>query len=250
MNLTFSNIYNPGIIEKETNEFSHLAFMEVVDMYDGNFIKWKEMPTLETLKQVETYMKETHLARGQKHVKFVFPQDEKIPDVLVAYLTEQQYDLGTLEMYAVKPKTFSADVICSAKIQFVSEETLQAYSTIQYEEAKQWGESYALSKHEMLKKDFRDKRKQQIVAIIDGQVVGSTDVIVRDQTAEIDNLFVLPSFQRQGIGSKIQQFVMKHHEEKTIILVADGEDTPKDMYVKQGYRFIGFQYNALKTDIE
>ena len=85
---------------------------------------------------------------------------------------------------------------------------------------------------------------------MDGQVVGSTDVIVREQTAEIDNFYVLPSHQRQGIGSQIQQFVMEQYEDKTIILVADGEDTPKDMYAKQGYQFIGFQYNALKMDID
>lgn len=249
MNLTFSNIYNPGIIEKESSNFSHLAFMEVPEMYDGNFIKWKAMPALETLKQVESYMKETHLARGQKHVKFVFPQDEKIPDVLVAYLTEQQYDIGLLEMYTINPKTFPTDVSSSAQVQFISEEMLEAYCNIHYEEAKQWGESYALSKRELLKKDYRDQRKQQIIALVDGEIVGSVDVIVREQTAEIDNFFVLPAFQKQGIGSKIQQFVMQHYAEKTIILVADGEDTPKDMYVKQGYRFIGFQYNALNADI-
>ncbi|MEK4425681.1 GNAT family N-acetyltransferase [Solibacillus sp. FSL K6-1523] len=250
MNLTFSLIYNPGIIEKESNNFSHLAFMEVPEMYDGNFIKWKEMPTLVMLKQVENYMKETHLARGQKHVKFVFPQDKKIPDALVAYLMEQRYDIGLLEMYAIDPKTFPTDVSSSAHVQFITEETLEAYCNIHYEEAKQWGESYALSKRELLKKDFRDQCKQQIIALVDGEIIGSVDIVVHEQTAEIDNFFVLPAFQRQGIGSKIQQFVMQQYADKTVILVADGEDTPKDMYVKQGYHFIGFQYNALKAEIK
>ena len=154
MNLTFSNIYNPGVIEKESNDFSHLAFMEVPELYDGNFIKWKEMPALETLKQVENYMKETHLSRGQNHVKFIFPQDEKISEVLVEYLTEQQYDIGFLEMYAINPKSFASDGSGTAQVQFISKETLQAYCTIHYEEAKQWGESYALSKRELLKKIF------------------------------------------------------------------------------------------------
>lgn len=250
MNLTFNHIYNPGTIEKETNEYSHLAFMEVPDMYDGNFIRWKEIPTLAMLNQAETYMKETHRARGQQHVKFVFPQDVKIPDALVTYLTGQGYDIGILEMYAIDPKTFHSNDQSSAQVQFISEKTLEAYCNIHYKEAKQWGESYALSKRELLKKDYYNKRKQQIIALMDGDIVGSVDVIVREQTAEIDNFFVLPSFQRQGIGSKMQQFVMQHYAEKSIILVADGEDTPKDMYVKQGYRFIGFQYNALKAEIE
>ena len=64
---------------------------------------------------------------------------------------------------------------------------------------------------------------------------------------EIDSLSVHPNYQRQGIGTKIQQFVMEHYPKKTIILVADGEDTPREMYTKQGYSYVGKQYNALKT---
>lgn len=42
---------------------------------------------------------------------------------------------------------------------------------------------------------------------------------------------------------------MSEFADKTIILVADEEDTPREMYVKQGYTYIGKQYNVLKMDI-
>lgn len=250
MNLTFSNIYNPGSIEKDALEFTHLAFTEVLELYDGNFIKWKVMPTLEALQKVENYLKEIHLARGQNHSKFVFPQDEKIPETLQQYLIEQEYGISFLEMYAIKPNHFSADEKGAVQIEFVTEETLPAFCEIHYEEAKQWGETYALSKRDMLKKDFYDNRKQQIIARMGDEIVGSVEIIVSNETAEIDSLFVLPTYQRQGIGSKIQKFVMELYKDKVVILVADGEDTPKDMYVKQGYHYIGFQYNALKLNID
>ena len=35
-----------------------------------------------------------------------------------------------------------------------------------------------------------------------------------------------------------------------MILVADGEDTAKDMYVKQGYVFLSYMYQALKESLD
>ncbi|MDU6507076.1 MAG: GNAT family N-acetyltransferase, partial [Staphylococcus sp.] len=35
---------------------------------------------------------------------------------------------------------------------------------------------------------------------------------------------------------------------RPVILVADGDDTAKDMYIKQGYIFQSFQYQTVKQD--
>lgn len=37
--------------------------------------------------------------------------------------------------------------------------------------------------------------------------------------------------------------------ERPVILVADGEDTAKDMYLRQGYVYQGFKYHILKENI-
>jgi hypothetical protein len=41
--------------------------------------------------------------------------------------------------------------------------------------------------------------------------------------------------------------VMDRFANNTIILVADGEDTPREMYQKQNYRYLGFRYEAQKV---
>ncbi len=64
---------------------------------------------------------------------------------------------------------------------------------------------------------------------------------------EIDNLFVDVSFRNKGIGSRLQKYAMEVFPNKTVILVADGEDTPKDMYRKQNYEYCGFSYEAVKV---
>ncbi|MEJ7170130.1 GNAT family N-acetyltransferase, partial [Staphylococcus epidermidis] len=37
--------------------------------------------------------------------------------------------------------------------------------------------------------------------------------------------------------------------QRPVILVADGEDTVKDMYLKQGYVYRSFRYQILKENI-
>ncbi|MGA5689718.1 GNAT family N-acetyltransferase [Cytobacillus pseudoceanisediminis] len=71
-------------------------------------------------------------------------------------------------------------------------------------------------------------------------------MIIKEYTAEIDGLMVHEDFQKKGIGRRLQKSVMDQFKDKTIILVADGEDTPKEMYRRQNYQYLGKQYNLLK----
>ncbi|MEK4628978.1 GNAT family N-acetyltransferase [Solibacillus sp. FSL R7-0682] len=250
MNLSFNNIQIFAQVEKETEWFKHYKLDELKDRYYSNFIQFLKMPSLQQYKEMEQYLKDFHEAKGQTHVKFTFPQDKEIPDEVLDYVKNEGYTIGSLEMYAIEPKDFGHSATCEHVIvEFLSEHTLPHYLAIHFEDAKQWGEIYAAGREKMLERDFLMQRKKQIIARIDEQVVGSVDVIIESNTAEIDNFFVLPAFQKRGIGTKIQQFVMSEFADKTIILVADEEDTPREMYVKQGYTYIGKQYNVLKMDI-
>ena len=250
MNLSFNNIEVFAQVEMESELVKHYFLDELKDRYDSNFIQFLKVPSLQQFKEVEQYLTEFHKAKGQTHVKFTFPQDEEIPNDVCNYVKNEAYAIGNLEMYAISPKEFTYSYTCEeAIVEFVSEGTLPHYLAIHFEDAKQWGESYAAGRKKMLTRDFLEQRKKQIIARIGEQIVGSVDVIVKADTAEIDNFYVLPAFQKRGIGTKIQQFIMDEFADKTIILVADGEDTPRAMYAKQGYTYIGKQYNLLKTNI-
>ena len=63
---------------------------------------------------------------------------------------------------------------------------------------------------------------------------------------EIDGLGVMEQYRHNAIGSSIQSHVGKLAKTNPVILVADGEDTAKDMYIKQGYTYLGFRYQILK----
>lgn len=251
LNLSFQHIHIFAQLERQTELYKHYQLDEVKERYDSNFIEFVRMPSLSEMQAAIAYLKQIHIQSERNFLKVVFPQDQEISHELREYFDANDYQISTLEMYAIQPNIFSkASVQSDVTVSFVSDDTLEGYLAIHYEDALPWGESYARAKRAMLQKDYDLKRKAQVVAVLNGEVIGSVDVIISEQLAEIDSLYVLPAHQRKGVGTKLQQFVMQQFSDKTIILVADGEDTPREMYIKQGYTYIGKQYNALKTSLD
>lgn len=251
MKLSFANIHIFAQLERQTDIYKHYQLDEVKERYDSNFIEFTKMPSLSDMQAALAYLRQVHRKSGRNFLKVVFPQDQEIPYELRQFLLDHNYEIGILEMYAIKPNVFTRIPLRpEVVISFVTEETLEGYLNIHFEDALEWGEAYAHAKRDMLKKDFLLQRKKQVVAVMRNEVIGSLDIIESQDLVEIDSLYVLPAHQKQGVGTKLQQFVMKHFAQKMIILVADGEDTPREMYTKQGYSYIGKQYSALKTSLD
>ena len=53
------------------------------------------------------------------------------------------------------------------------------------------------------------------------------DVIVTDETVEIDGFGVLEDYRHKGIGTTMQSYVGHLAGSRPVILVADGDDTAK-----------------------
>ncbi|WP_226528723.1 GNAT family N-acetyltransferase [Metabacillus niabensis] len=246
--ITFEHIYKLGIIVAENDLFRHFHYPKMLSRYDSNFIEFKTLPSLTEFQDTEAYLREYHLKKGQKHVKFYFPANIKPTGELVAYLTDMGYEVGFLELYAIQPKHFpevsdNPDI----DIQVVTDKSLEALLTLQYKHDVNYGSEFAGQKADLIKRQFEDQNIQQLLAFYKGTPAGYVDVIISNETAEIDNLTVDERYQNKGIGSRLQKYVMASFPEKTVILVADGEDTPREMYKKQNYQYHGFKYETQKV---
>lgn len=250
MNITFQNIHKIGHIIYEDALYRQYHYPEMLSRYDSNFIEWKQMPTLEEFKKIEQALHTFHQQHGQHHVKFVFPADEKIPAPITSYLKEENYNIGFLELYTIQPSQFTVAKDPNINVQSVTEKNLDDFLKLQYNEDLKYGENFATQKQTMIRRQFQEESdRYQILAYNkEGVPVGSVEISEKEHTAEIDNLFVIESHQRKGIGGQLQRRVMDQFSDKTIILVADGEDTPRDMYQKQNYKYQGFQYEVLKVE--
>ena len=249
MQITFENIFTHGHVEVESNLYKHYHFPKMLSRYDSNFIEYKRIPTLDEFKEAESYLREYHLKNGQMHVKFKFPENKKIPVDLVNYLNLRDYDIGFLELYSIQPNQFPAvgddpDI----EIQVVSEKNLEVFLDLQYQQDIVFGSNFADQKVDLNKQIFKAPNFMQLLAFYKGIPAGAVEIIISENTAEIDNLGVDEDFQKKGIGSRLQKFVMDTFHDNTIILVADGQDTPKEMYKRQNYQYHSYQYYCQKVD--
>ncbi|MCH1627024.1 GNAT family N-acetyltransferase [Ferdinandcohnia quinoae] len=246
--ITFKDIKKVGNIVLENNLFTHVHYPEMLIMYDSNFIEFKKMPGISELKDTEKYLRDFHLKRGQNHLKFYFPENEKLSEEVRIYLTETGYESGFLELYAIRPNCFpKVNNNQDIEIKAVNNQNVENFLQLQYNQDLQYGSEFARQKIDFSKREFDDPAIVQILAFYQEVSAGYAIVNVSTETVEIDGLNVDASYRNKGIGSRLQQFVMESFPDKIVILVADGEDTPREMYKKQNYQYQGFQYEALKV---
>lgn len=246
--ITFEDIYTLGKVVAENDQYRHFHYPEMLTRYDSNFIEFTSLPYLPEFKEAENYLREYHLKKGQKHVKFYFPANKKPTTELITYLTDIGYKMGFIELYAIQPKYFptlrnNPDI----DIQVVINKNLETLLNLNYQhDLKLFGSEYAEQKTELIKRHFEDKDILQLLAFYKGDPAGYVDIIISNETVEIDGLTIDENFRNKGIGSKLQEFVMETFPEKLVILIANGEDTAREMYKKQNYQYYGFKYEAQK----
>lgn len=246
--ITFKDIHKVGQVELETQQLTHIHYPEMLSRYNSNFIEYKTWVSVEEFQQDLQYLREFHLKNGQQHVKFYFPADEEIPDHIKGVLTKHQFEIEKLELYTLEPKRFPPvkdhpDV----SVQQVTEENLEDFLSLQYQQDIQFGTNFADQKIALYKRFFKDPKIVQLLANYKGIPVGSVHLILSDDTVEIDDFAVKADYQGKGIGSRLQKYVVDHYSDKTIILVAEANDTPREMYQKQNYQCVGYQYEATKV---
>lgn len=247
--ISFTDTYTLGEIVLENEHYRHYHYPEMLVRYDSNFIEFKQGSTLQEFIKAEEYLKEFHQKRGQNHLKFLFPANYNPQVDLKAYLKEIGYGVGLLELYAIKPTDFpilpgNSDI----EIQSVTRETLETLVNLKYQQDLEFGEEFAEQKKELTRRQFDNLMIQQVLAFYKGVAVGYVDLIISKETVEIDDLSVGEFYQKKGIGSRLQQFAMTSYPNKTIILLADGTDTPREMYRKQNYQYLGFKFEILKVN--
>lgn len=244
--VTFKDIETDGDILIETDRYIHYQTLNKRIQYDSNKIVYKEMPDLEMFQKDEQMLKELHEQNQQPFLKFVFPENETIDRLLATYLSEQGYEYSWLELYINYDKTFLQKCNNEVEVMETNEDNLVDFLNLSYEFDKEFGEDYAELKITTNKQQFLTVNPIQVLSYYNGKPAGILLIWNHEQYVELDSFAVDKTLRRNGIGTAMQAYVAHVAQDRPIILVADGEDSAKEMYKAQGYKYSGFQYEALK----
>lgn len=234
----------------DTNEFFEQYYnSEVPFRYDSNFFQLLYSPSVEEFKLIETMNKTFSEEHGLSYVKFYWPQNTGILYDTLAYLNEEEYGLEKLELYTINPSAFKVKPMKGWVVKDVQNDTLPLFKEINYRQDLEISESFAADKQSFYDKLQADERVRLRLVYKDNTAVGSCLTIEANQTIEIDEVFVLPAYRHKGAASALQSVIMSEAEKKnkTVILAADAEDSPRTMYQQQGYSYQGFRIGAVKT---
>ncbi|AJP23423.1 TPA: GNAT family N-acetyltransferase [Staphylococcus aureus] len=251
--ISMSNIYSGGTIFQNNDDQLIYLTPSFPQRYTSNTWIYKKTPTQEQwLKDLER-QHQLHTNQGSNHYAFSFPENEQLDNHWMTMFKDMNFELGIMELYAIESDALAnlprnSDV----EIAIVDESHLDAYLKVAYQFSLPFGKDYADAHEEMVREHYQKDVIKRLVAYLNDEPIGVVDVIESENYIEIDGFGVLEQFRHQGIGSTIQSLIgeyaiSKNH--KPIILVADGEDTAKDMYAKQGYVYQSFCYQILKEDI-
>ncbi|TDM02306.1 GNAT family N-acetyltransferase [Macrococcus carouselicus] len=242
--VSFKDTKQEGEFYQDYGRFVHYHTPSQLIRYYSNFFLYDEVPDLATFKADEKLQSDFHEARGQHHLLFIFPDNVELPHDLMLYAESASYKLEKMELYRTDNLTLkkrSGDV----KVVSENDEIFADFLKVCRAGELEYGEEFADLKEEMHTRDLEDDSIIQLVAYHEDQPVGKLEAIINESIIELDDFYVLEGFRGLGIGSALQQQVLTFG--KSLLLIADGNDTPREMYERQGYRKISERYELLKV---
>ncbi|WP_208560414.1 GNAT family N-acetyltransferase [Marinilactibacillus kalidii] len=245
---TFDHINHYSHLIDE-NEFFKQYFNPLLPgRYNSNFFLLSYQPSLAEFELIEEMQLTFHEDEGLQHLKFFWPQDKGFTPEIVSYFEQEGYEIEMLELLEIDPRDFKGSPVSSIEVITIDQTTLDDFKRLNYPQDLNYGTAFAETKQQLFDMVLDDQNSHLLLAYIDGVPAGSLIAIVGSKHIEIDDLFVKESFRHQGVATKLQSAVMQLaiQQEKHVILVADGDDTPKNMYLKQGYQQSGYQLAAQK----
>lgn len=234
----FKNTYLFSSVITQTPYFTQYHQAKMPDVKQLNFMSFHFNPVLENFQFLESWQKDFHQEADQRFLRFHWPEDEGIYPEVFTYLNENGYQLGRMELLKINPQNF---LVSSSQppiaITRLNKDNIKNYLNLNYEADLEHGKVYAEQKQIQYQGYLKRPHIQPYLAFQDNHLVASIDLIVVKSSIEINSLYVDPKYRRQGIASALQEKAMEvaKENETDLILIADAEDTPVDMYKQQGY---------------
>lgn len=248
---TFDNMFTLADTYDETELYYFIGNQKVPSMYSNNKIVLDFVPTAEELDILEDNFLDYAYDLNLAYYSFVLPMNQPLAPDLFASIGEVGYEISLTKLMVLDPADFKGttkakdtygDRLILKEVDSSIEQDYFNFNQV-FDKAIDDSGQFAAQKLNYYPWFLAENNTTALAVYIDDKLVAITDIIRLAHAYEIDNFQVLDDYQRQGIGSLIQQWVCDKAlaEGKMVILAADADDTPYDMYIKQGYQDQGMQ---------
>lgn len=246
----FKNIEPFSELVEENDFFKQYTNESLSNSYEVNYLVLKFSPTLEEFKIIEKLHREYQCAIDQSFLNLYWPQDKGITLETLNYLDQQNYKIGMQNLYWLNVNFFHENSLNhSSIIKEVNDDSLSKFLSINYTEDVKYGDKLAKEKRQLYSYQFQYPNVKFILAYLDHQPVGSMTLIFSKHFLEIDNLLTTELYRNKGVATNLINYAKKiaHKNNQSLILIADAEDTPKEMYENMEFKFVSYQINARKV---
>lgn len=246
---TFNDIENYSEIVEENDFFIQFSNPNIPNHYDANYLLLKFSPSVEEFKLIEQMHKDYQHSIQQNHLKFNWPENVGLHPHLLSYFNENKYKIGIQNLYWATKSSFHVKAIHPAlSIQKVTKENFTDFLTINLEEDQLYGETFLKQQKRMYTYQFPLKKTDFIIAYLNNQPVGSLILVHSKNYIEIDHVLTKSEFRGKRVATTLLNDVINNfmQDKEFVILVADAEDTPKNMYEKMGFQTNAYQITAQK----
>ena len=209
MDYSFKDIYSRAKSVVETDSYVIYQTLKSKLYFSGNYLLMKKEPT--SIEELEYYISSCRNFFRDKGVNFIH--------------------LAAMENVTLSRK-------------------LNRYLKFQYKiDIEASNEEWAEHNQTLLYENIRSESIKQLVAKDGEKIIGSANIIVKNNFFEIDNLYIAPEYRNRGIAKHIISFAINNERKENVILVVDANDTPKYMYENMGFSKISEQDFYLKTNM-
>lgn len=217
------------------------------DMYEHNFTLLKEKLSQRQLQ--DFIMNETQKAIEAK-VNFYKVKVPTLPKEMVTNSQGKLPQVETLGIYLCdleKITSWRNDTQCNVKkiVSDIQIEELVALDLIHDRDT--CGEDFCKRRARRRGKVYKsDIPCDSYIGYYQGKPVANCDLFIDGNCAKIEDFAVIPEYQRRGIGTTLLKALIYKAQKKgakIVYLNADEEDTPKEMYVKLGFKKLGELYS-------
>ncbi len=183
--------------------------------------------------------------KGYGHINYrlEFEPDASVFDWFLPYKLDQYgYYHARLEELVIKPNP-------DYQVRVIDTTMKELFIEHSYQENKIYGESFAknnaIRQWDVL---MKNPNYRYFLVFDQDKVVGSVNAFWQNNGVKIDDFSILDTHQRRGIGSSLMHQTLDYLKRlgvSEVFLVTEMNDTPKEMYQKWGFKYVGCFYHAL-----